>query len=88
MKDKRFKCTKVPRLRKTIMSNEKPVRGTIAILGAAAVAVAALGPIRHAEIPGLFTIPMGAFAVPMTILWIAGLTNVYNFMDGIDGIAG
>jgi Fuc2NAc and GlcNAc transferase len=24
----------------------------------------------------------------LTILWIVGLTNAYNFMDGIDGIAG
>jgi len=26
--------------------------------------------------------------VPMAFLWIVGLTNAYNFMDGIDGIAG
>jgi UDP-N-acetylmuramyl pentapeptide phosphotransferase/UDP-N-acetylglucosamine-1-phosphate transferase len=24
----------------------------------------------------------------VTVLWVAGLTNVFNFMDGIDGIAG
>jgi putative NADH-flavin reductase len=27
-------------------------------------------------------------AALVTLLWIAGLTNAYNFMDGIDGIAG
>jgi UDP-N-acetylmuramyl pentapeptide phosphotransferase/UDP-N-acetylglucosamine-1-phosphate transferase len=26
--------------------------------------------------------------VPLAVLWIVGLTNAYNFMDGIDGIAG
>ncbi len=26
--------------------------------------------------------------LPLTFLWIVGLTNAYNFMDGIDGIAG
>ncbi len=31
---------------------------------------------------------LGAWGIPLTIFWIVGLTNVYNFMDGIDGIAG
>ena len=26
-------------------------------------------------------------AVPLTLLWIAGLTNLYNFIDGVDGMA-
>lgn len=26
--------------------------------------------------------------VPLAVFWIVGLTNAYNFMDGIDGIAG
>jgi UDP-N-acetylmuramyl pentapeptide phosphotransferase/UDP-N-acetylglucosamine-1-phosphate transferase len=29
-----------------------------------------------------------AIAIALTLFWIAGLTNAYNFMDGIDGIAG
>jgi UDP-N-acetylmuramyl pentapeptide phosphotransferase/UDP-N-acetylglucosamine-1-phosphate transferase len=35
---------------------------------------------------GRFSI--GWFGLPLTFLWIVGLTNSYNFMDGIDGIAG
>jgi UDP-N-acetylmuramyl pentapeptide phosphotransferase/UDP-N-acetylglucosamine-1-phosphate transferase len=35
----------------------------------------------------LIAYPTGAFA-PLAFLWIVGLTNAYNFMDGIDGIAG
>lgn len=31
---------------------------------------------------------LGYLALPITLLWIVGLTNAYNFMDGIDGIAG
>lgn len=27
------------------------------------------------------------FAIPLTILWMVALTNVVNFMDGIDGLA-
>ena len=34
------------------------------------------------------TLPLGDFAFPVTVIWIAGLTNAWNFMDGIDGIAG
>jgi UDP-N-acetylmuramyl pentapeptide phosphotransferase/UDP-N-acetylglucosamine-1-phosphate transferase len=31
---------------------------------------------------------LGLLGLPITFLWIVGLTNAYNFMDGIDGIAG
>jgi UDP-N-acetylmuramyl pentapeptide phosphotransferase/UDP-N-acetylglucosamine-1-phosphate transferase len=31
---------------------------------------------------------LGWFAVPVTLFWITGMTNLYNFMDGVDGIAG
>ena len=31
---------------------------------------------------------IGWIGLPLTFLWIVGLTNAYNFMDGIDGIAG
>jgi len=35
--------------------------------------------------------PLGAFletfSVPITILWIVGLTNAVNFIDGVDGLA-
>ncbi len=32
-------------------------------------------------------IVLGQFGVPLTVLWVVALTNIYNFMDGIDGIA-
>ena len=31
---------------------------------------------------------MGWAGLPLTFVWIVGFTNAYNFMDGIDGIAG
>ena len=31
---------------------------------------------------------LGWLGLIITFLWIVGLTNAYNFMDGIDGIAG
>ena len=39
------------------------------------------------EMP-FFSFQLAWIAIPLTVLWIVGLTNAYNFMDGIDGIAG
>jgi UDP-N-acetylmuramyl pentapeptide phosphotransferase/UDP-N-acetylglucosamine-1-phosphate transferase len=33
-------------------------------------------------------IDFGLFAWPFTVLWIVGLINAFNFMDGADGMAG
>jgi UDP-N-acetylmuramyl pentapeptide phosphotransferase/UDP-N-acetylglucosamine-1-phosphate transferase len=57
-------------------------------LAAAATATAFLGPIRFADAGSLGTVTLGTAAWPLTLLWIAGMTNAFNFMDGIDGIAG
>jgi len=32
-------------------------------------------------------IELGAFAVPFTLLWIVGVTNALNLVDGLDGLA-
>lgn len=31
---------------------------------------------------------IGLFAYPVTILWIVGISNALNFIDGVDGLAG
>jgi len=31
---------------------------------------------------------LGLWGYPLTLLWIVGLTNAFNFMDGIDGLSG
>jgi UDP-N-acetylmuramyl pentapeptide phosphotransferase/UDP-N-acetylglucosamine-1-phosphate transferase len=54
---------------------------------AAAAVVAAGGIIRTVVFPGTGVVSLGPFAVPLTVLWLVGLTNIYNFMDGIDGLA-
>lgn len=38
-------------------------------------------------IPYASTISLGIFSPFLGLLWITGATNIYNFMDGIDGIA-
>ncbi len=40
------------------------------------------------NIPFAGQLHLGWVGVPITFLWITGLTNAYNFMDGVDGIAG
>jgi UDP-N-acetylmuramyl pentapeptide phosphotransferase/UDP-N-acetylglucosamine-1-phosphate transferase len=66
-----------------------PALGRLAVhVAAAAAATATLGPVSEITVPSLGTMQLGAAAWPCTIVWIAGLTNAFNFMDGIDGIAG
>jgi len=50
--------------------------------------IAGFGYWQNVSLPvfGLFS--LGWWGIPFTLLWIVGLTNAYNFMDGIDGIAG
>ena len=54
----------------------------------AAIAMLAFGYFDEIAVPFIGPIHFGWFGVPLTFLWVTGLTNAYNFMDGIDGIAG
>lgn len=56
-------------------------------LGAILVILTA-GTVGSVALPGVGALGLGILAFPVTLIWIAGLTNAYNFMDGIDGIAG
>ena len=60
-----------------------PVQGLIA-----AVSIWGLGYFKAVTIPLFGEWHLGLVGVLITFLWIIGLTNAYNFMDGIDGIAG
>src|SRR5208283_5142312 len=33
-------------------------------------------------------VELGAFALPFTVLWIVGVINAMNLIDGLDGLAG
>ena len=44
--------------------------------------------INSISIPVLGLIEFGVLSPLITFLWLIGMTNFYNFMDGIDGIAG
>jgi UDP-N-acetylmuramyl pentapeptide phosphotransferase/UDP-N-acetylglucosamine-1-phosphate transferase len=56
-------------------------------VGAALAITTILGPLEELGLPGLFTLPLGPLAWPLTVVWIVGLTNAFNFMDGVDGMA-
>ena len=55
---------------------------------AAAIALYAIG-FRIVNVSNPFGPPfvLGVLALPVTVLWIVGLTNAVNLMDGIDGLA-
>src|SRR5947199_5510831 len=43
--------------------------------------------LREVDLPGVGAVSLGWAAVPVTIVWIVGMVNVYNVMDGLDGPA-
>jgi UDP-N-acetylmuramyl pentapeptide phosphotransferase/UDP-N-acetylglucosamine-1-phosphate transferase len=69
----------------------RPLRPLLRLFIQIAVAVAMiadLGPLTAIAVPGLTQIELGPFAWPLTILWVVGMINAFNFMDGADGMAG
>jgi UDP-N-acetylmuramyl pentapeptide phosphotransferase/UDP-N-acetylglucosamine-1-phosphate transferase len=54
----------------------------------AAVSIYGLGYFKTVTIPLFGEMQLGVVGVMITFLWIIGLTNAFNFMDGIDGIGG
>jgi UDP-N-acetylmuramyl pentapeptide phosphotransferase/UDP-N-acetylglucosamine-1-phosphate transferase len=60
----------------------------VAHVSAAALVLLGIGTWRTFVWPGLWSFSLGWAAVPFTFLVVVGLTNAYNFMDGVDGIAG
>ncbi len=57
-------------------------------IGASVVAMAAGLVITVIDIPGFGPVDLGPLGYLLTLLWMIGLTNAYNFMDGLDGVAG
>jgi UDP-GlcNAc:undecaprenyl-phosphate GlcNAc-1-phosphate transferase len=37
---------------------------------------------------GIGMVPLGILDIPLTVLWIVGITNAINMIDGMDGLAG
>jgi len=65
-----------------------PAWGKFVIQAAAAATAIALGVrIDHVSFFGSDPVTLGSFALPLTFLWIVGITNAFNLVDGLDGLA-
>ena len=75
----------------SFLDDIRPVSALIRLPLQALVAAAVLWAVSGwpvLELPGMPSLSWGLLGWPLLLCWIVGLTNVYNFMDGIDGIAG
>lgn len=44
--------------------------------------------VERVTLPGLGVLELGYWGLPVTMVWIVGLTNAFNLIDGLDGLAG
>jgi len=73
-----------------IVDDYRPLRSRVkfGIQGLLAMAFVTLGPrIEAIALPGPSALELGAASYPFTVLWLIWASNVYNFMDGMDGLA-
>ncbi|UII55632.1 undecaprenyl/decaprenyl-phosphate alpha-N-acetylglucosaminyl 1-phosphate transferase [Cytobacillus spongiae] len=56
-------------------------------LAAAATVVIGGVSVEYINVPFVGQIEFGIFSIPLTILWIVGITNAINLIDGLDGLA-
>jgi len=64
----------------------KRVRFTVQIICGLTVLLG-IGSLVTFYIPLIVTVYAGIVGTLLGLIWIAGATNIYNFMDGVDGIA-
>lgn len=72
------------------VDDHTPLPARVRIVGHLAAAVAAtwlIGPVERLAL-GPWTLQLGWTAWPLTVVGLVWLLNLYNFMDGIDGLAG
>lgn len=56
-------------------------------LCAAALAVWLVGPVEQISFIGGDPLNLGLLSIPLTMLWIIAITNAFNLIDGLDGLA-
>jgi exopolysaccharide biosynthesis polyprenyl glycosylphosphotransferase len=54
---------------------------------AASIVISAGLRIEYVSLPFLEPIHLGLFSIPLTLLWLVGVTNAVNLLDGLDGLA-
>jgi UDP-N-acetylmuramyl pentapeptide phosphotransferase/UDP-N-acetylglucosamine-1-phosphate transferase len=73
-----------------IVDDVQPLRAGLRLFIQVVVAAwitAVFGPFTSVTWPGVPPVSLGAAAWPLTMLWIVGMINAFNFMDGADGMA-
>jgi Fuc2NAc and GlcNAc transferase len=65
----------------------RPIYRLVIQFALATAVVIALGGVGQLPLPSPLDLSVGWFASPLTVIWLVGLTNFYNFMDGLDGLA-
>lgn len=73
------------------MDDLRPLPSALRFLNQAVAALLILvfcGSIQEVRLPFLGIVDLDWLGFVLSFLWIVGLTNAFNFMDGIDGIAG
>ena len=53
----------------------------------AVIVVATLGGLERLPLPPPADVPLGVAGIAFGVLWLVGVTNFFNFMDGVDGLA-
>jgi UDP-GlcNAc:undecaprenyl-phosphate/decaprenyl-phosphate GlcNAc-1-phosphate transferase len=75
----------------TLMSVADDIRGLSGILKlilqiSAATVLSFSLTVRALDLP-FFGVSLGVIAIPFTVVWLVSITNAFNFMDGLNGIA-
>ncbi|MHC5063577.1 MAG: glycosyltransferase family 4 protein [Planctomycetota bacterium] len=64
-------------------------RGKLLVQAIAAVLLCAFDiRVESIEFTPTYTLELGIWSWPLTILWVVGITNAINLIDGLDGLAG
>jgi UDP-N-acetylmuramyl pentapeptide phosphotransferase/UDP-N-acetylglucosamine-1-phosphate transferase len=75
----------------SFIDDQRALSATIRIathIFAAAVVVYAGYQLPHDLLPGYTLVPTRPVSIALTMLFVVWMTNLYNFMDGMDGFAG
>jgi UDP-GlcNAc:undecaprenyl-phosphate GlcNAc-1-phosphate transferase len=73
-----------------VVDDTRGLRATYKLLAQVAAGVIAFEcgfEIRGVSLPLVGELSMGIFAAPVTVIWIVGLINAVNLIDGLDGLA-
>jgi UDP-N-acetylmuramyl pentapeptide phosphotransferase/UDP-N-acetylglucosamine-1-phosphate transferase len=73
------------------VDDRKGLSGAIRLLSqvvAALIVLYGTTGLQQFPLPQPLNFDLGALGIPTAMLWIVAVTNIYNFLDGIDGYAG